>query len=88
MRSRRIPSQQPLPVGRRTKVVEQRHFAAVLDCSEVGESCAAERIDACSGVKRAHNLLVFCMQRIGEIVGADWNEFDLQRGFGRSRANA
>ena len=75
-----LPSN-PLPVGRRTKVVERRHSAAVLDCSEVGEILRrAERIDACSGVKRAHNLLVFCMQRIGEIVGADWNEFDLQRG--------
>jgi len=69
----------PLPASRRTRVVERRHFAAVLDRGELGEILRrAERSDVCAGVLRAHHLLVFCAQRIGEIVEAEWNEFDLE----------
>jgi integrase len=71
----------PLPASRRAKVADRRHFAAVLDSSEVGEILRrAERIDTCTGVKRAHHLVVFCIQRMWEIVGAEWGEFDLERG--------
>jgi integrase len=71
----------PVPARRRGKQVERRHFPAVLERSQVGDILRlAERVDACRGVKRAHALLVFCVQRVGEVVAAEWSEFDLDAG--------
>jgi integrase len=41
---------------------------------------AADVAEISRGVRRAHLLAVFTAQRIGEIVGARWDEFDLQAG--------
>ncbi len=41
---------------------------------------AADKAEGSKGVKRAHLLAVFTAQRIGEIVGAAWDEVDLQSG--------
>ncbi len=38
---------------------------------------AAGAADPCKGIHRAHLLLVFTAQRVGEVVGAKWEEFEL-----------
>jgi integrase len=71
----------PLPARRRGVTVERRHFPAVLDREGVAAILrAADQCDVCRGVKRAHALIVFCAQRVGEVVGAKWDEFDLDAG--------
>mgnify|MGYP000847565456 CR=1 FL=1 len=70
----------PIPAPRRRKrATERRHLAALLDKPAVGDVLRrADKADAGKGVKRAHLLAVFTSQRIGEIVGAQWSEVDLQ----------
>jgi integrase len=72
----------PIPAARRGKRSAQRtHLAAVTDHAGVGAILrAADVAEISRGVRRAHLLAVFTAQRIGEIVGARWNEFDLQAG--------
>jgi len=71
----------PLPQTRRRRRAERRHYPAILDRAGVGEILRnADKADACRGVKRAHYLLTFCVQRISEVVDAKWAEFDLERG--------
>jgi integrase len=70
----------PIPSVRRRRL-ERRHFPAVLQPAGVGAILrAAEASDVCRGVKRGHLMLAFTAQRVGEIVGADWTEFDLKAG--------
>lgn len=70
----------PLPRVRSAKI-ERRHFPAVTDLSGLGEILRAARAsDPCKGVQRAHVLLVFTAQRVSEVVGATWPEFDLSAG--------
>jgi integrase len=61
--------------------MQRRHFPAVSDREGAGNILrAADQCDVCRGVKRAHLLVVFCAQRVGEVVGATWDEFDLDAG--------
>lgn len=72
----------PLPVPRRRKRGAQRqHLPAVLDRAGVGAILrAADVAELSRGVRRAHLLATFLAQRIGEIVPAEWAEFDLDAG--------
>jgi integrase len=72
----------PLPAPRRRKRAEKsRHLPAVLKREGVGEILRdADVAEGCRGVKRAHVLAAFTAQRISEIVGATWSEFDLTAG--------
>ena len=70
----------PLPRRRRAKV-ERKHFPAVTDVKALGEILRnARRSDPCKGVQRAHQMLVYCAQRVSEVTGAHWSEFDLATG--------
>lgn len=70
----------PLPTQRRGKAGERRHYPAIIDRVGIGALLRAARsAEASRGVKRAHELVVYTAQRIGEIVGATWAEFDLDR---------
>lgn len=68
----------PLPAKRRGPRIERTHHAAVIDAHGVGEILrAADKVEACKGVRRAHLIAVFTAQRIGVIADAPWSEFDL-----------
>jgi len=70
----------PLPAPRRRKAATERtHLPATLTKDGVGAILrAAAAAEAGKGVRRAHLLAAFTAQRIGEIVGATWDEVDLQ----------
>jgi integrase len=72
----------PIPAARRGKrLAERKHLAAVTDRSGVGAILrSADIAEVSRGVRRAHLLAVFTAQRVGEIVGAQWDEFDLDAG--------
>jgi integrase len=71
----------PLPARRRHIRALPRHMPAMLDEKGIGGILrAAERTNVGAGVERAHLLLAFCAQRVGEVVGAKWDEFDLEAG--------
>ncbi|MFO1325439.1 MAG: integrase arm-type DNA-binding domain-containing protein [Burkholderiales bacterium] len=72
----------PLPAPRRRKSATQRkHLPALLAAEEVGTVLRrADVAELSRGVRRAHLLAAFTAQRIGEIVPAQWNEFDLKAG--------
>ncbi|MFO1398258.1 MAG: tyrosine-type recombinase/integrase [Burkholderiales bacterium] len=72
----------PLPAARRRKGDKARnHLPAVLTKEGVGVILrSADMAEVGRGVRRAHTLAVFTAQRIGEIVGATWDEIDLQTG--------
>ncbi len=73
----------PLP-RRRARKTTVRHFPAVTDVSSIGEVLrSAARADPCKGIQRAHVLLAFTAQRVSEVVGATWDEFDLAKGVWR-----
>ncbi|MGI8894556.1 MAG: tyrosine-type recombinase/integrase, partial [Casimicrobiaceae bacterium] len=70
----------PLPRRRRGKVA-RKHFPAVTHLPELGEILRAARAaDPCKGIQRAHVLLASTAQRPSEVVGAPWDEMDLQSG--------
>ena len=70
----------PIPVPRRRKRGEERtHLPAVLEKKAVGTILrAADKAEVGKGVRRAHLMAVFTAQRIGEIVGATWDEMEMQ----------
>ena len=70
----------PIPAPRRRKKgAERTHLPAVLTKEGVGAILrAADAAEVGKGVRRAHMLAAFTAQRIGEIVGATWDEMDLQ----------
>ncbi len=71
----------PVPAARGGVKLERRHLPATLTREGVGDILRAfDRSEVCTGVRRAHSLLVFTAQRIGEVVGARWSEFDLTAG--------
>jgi integrase len=71
----------PLPARRRGPKVERRHFPAVTDRAGVGAILRKARAaDPAKGIARAHVLTAFTAQRIAEVVGAQWHEFDLEAG--------
>ncbi len=70
----------PLSAPRRRKATADRtHLPATLAKDAVGAILrAAAAAEVGKGVHRAHLLAAFTAQRIGEIVGATWDEVDLQ----------
>lgn len=70
----------PLPATRRRKAsAERTHLPATLTKEGVRAILReADKAEPGTGVRRAHLLAVFTAQRIGEIVGATWDEVDLQ----------
>jgi integrase len=71
----------PLPKPEPEKRSGRRHFPAVTDLASVGEILRAARAaDPSKGIQRAHILLAFTGQRVSEVVGAAWSEFDLDAG--------
>jgi integrase len=71
----------PLPKPEPERRVDRRHFPAVTDLPSIGAILRAARVsDPAKGIQRAHILLVYTAQRISEVVGATWSEFDLQAG--------
>jgi integrase len=71
----------PLPAQRRGAKRERRHHPVILDRAAIGEVLRlADKAEASRGVKRAHYLVIYTVQRIGEIVPARWDEFDLKAG--------
>lgn len=71
----------PLPRPEPERKSARRHFPAVTDLPGVGAILRAARAsDPCKGIQRAHLLLVFTAQRVSEVVGAEWSEFDLRAG--------
>ena len=72
----------PLPTPRRRKRLgDHRHYPAITDLQGIGELLRAARAsDPCKGIQRAHTLLAFTVQRVGEVVPAEWSEFDLDKG--------
>lgn len=70
----------PLPNIRRRRL-ERTHFAAQTTHAGVGDILrAADAADVGKGVRRAHALLAFTAQRVGEIVPAEWSEIDFAAG--------
>jgi len=70
----------PLPRRRAAKSTK-RHYSAVVDLPGLGKILrAAEKSEPRESVRRAHLLLAFTAQRIGEVIGARWDEFDLAAG--------
>jgi integrase len=62
------------------EAVVRNHYPAVTDLRGVGAILRHGRDvtpQPCEGVRRAHVLLAFTALRIGEICGAQWQEFDL-----------
>ncbi len=71
--------QNPLP-RRRARKSSGRHFPALTDLAQVGAVLrSAAAADPCKGIQRAHLMLVFTAQRISEVVGAQWDEIDLDK---------
>ena len=68
----------PVPATRRRKAGAKRNYPAVTDREGVGKVLRhARKSDVCRGIKRAHELISLTAQRSGEIVPAEWAEFDL-----------
>jgi integrase len=68
----------PIPNVRRRRL-DRAHYAAEISHAGVGNILrAADAVDVGRGVRRAHALLVFLAQRVGEIVPAEWSEVDLE----------
>jgi integrase len=69
----------PLPrPRRRSRKGERQHYPAITKLDPIGEVLRAARAsDPCKGIQRAHMLLAFTAQRVGEIVPTRWDEFDL-----------
>jgi len=69
----------PIPQARRRRNgPERRHLPAELDRARVGAILrAADAMDVSRGVRRAHLMVAFTVQRISEVANAEWSEFDL-----------
>lgn len=68
----------PLPAVRRGRKVERRNYPAITDLPSIGEILRAARAtDPCKGIQRAHLLLAYTALRVSEVVGAKWDEFEL-----------
>ena len=69
----------PLPAPEPERRNDRRHFPAVTDLVDIGEILRKARAaDPAKGVTRAHLLVAFTAQRIAEVAGAAWIEFDLE----------
>lgn len=68
----------PLPKPEPERRSGRRHFPAITSLDGVGEILRAARAaDPCKGIQRAHLLLAFTALRVSEVVGATWDELDL-----------
>lgn len=67
----------PLP-AMRAKKAARRNYPAVTDLPGIGAILRSARAsDPCKGIQRAHALLAFTAMRVSEVVGAKWEEFEL-----------
>jgi integrase len=61
--------------------IDSKNLPAITTLPELGTILrAAENAEACHGVRRAHLLAVFTLQRMTPIVEATWDQFDLDAG--------
>ena len=68
----------PVPATRRRTAGAKRNYPAVTKREGVGGILRdARKADVCRGIKRAHEIIAVTAQRSGEIVPAEWAEFDL-----------
>lgn len=68
----------PLPAVRRGRKIEHAHYPAATKLPEIGAILRSARAaDPCKGIARAHLLLAFTALRVSEVVGATWEEFEL-----------
>ncbi len=68
----------PLPTVKRRRAGERSHYPAITDLKGFGQILRdARAADPCKGIQRAHLLLAFASQRVGEVVGAKWEELEL-----------
>jgi len=59
--------------------MDRKHFPAVTDLQGIGDILRAARgSDPCKGIQRAHVLLAFTGQRVSEVTGAKWAEFEVE----------
>jgi len=71
----------PLPSPEPERKKDRRHYPAVTDLPGLGAILSAARAaDPAKGIQRAHLLLTFTAQRVAEVAGAEWVEFDLKKG--------
>lgn len=64
--------------------IDSKNLPAITTLPELGTILrSAEIAEACNGVRRAHALAAFTAQRIGPIVAATWDQFDLETGIWR-----
>jgi len=76
-----IIERNPLPAGRRGVKIERKNLPAVLDREQLGAILrAADKAEACQGVKRAHALVAFCVTRVSNAVEARWADIDFATG--------
>jgi len=69
-----------IPRRPRARIAE-KNMPAIVSLAELGTILrAAENAEACNGVRRAHALAAFTAQRLGVIVTATWDQFDLAEG--------
>jgi integrase len=71
----------PLPAPEPERRRDRKHYPAVTDLPTIGQILRdARAADPAKGIQRAHILSAFTAQRIAEIAGAHWSEFDLDEG--------
>jgi integrase len=71
----------PLPAPEPERRKDRRHYPAITTLPELGKILRDARAsDPAKGIQRAHILAAFTAQRITEIIGATWIEFDLEQG--------
>lgn len=76
-----IIERNPLPATRRGVRVERKNLPAVIDSEGIGAILrAADKAEACQGVKRAHTLVAFCVTRVSNAVEARWADIDFTTG--------
>ncbi len=70
----------PLPRPERTKQ-KGRHYPSVVDRDGVGAIIrAADQAECFRGVRRVHWICMLTVQRIGVVMRATWDQFDLEAG--------
>jgi len=71
----------PLPSPEPERKKDRRHYPAVTELRGLGAILSAARAaDPAKGIQRAHLLLAFTAQRVSEVTGAEWAEFNLKKG--------
>jgi integrase len=68
----------PVLVPRRRKAGAKRNYPAITEREDVGKILRdARKAEVSRGIKRAHEIIAVTAQRSGEVVPAEWSEFEL-----------